>query len=159
MTKPVRFLMPIVIAVLLGPLIAGLAVCLLAVGTNIFDRTGSLPITDLLPMFGFYIVFAYLHGGVIALLAGILVSIWMTWRPPNAIVAIAAAMIATVGYLGVGALGFLGLAEWSNARSNFLLTLVLAVIAADGCWLLTRPFVKASRAEHHAHRSLPENKI
>jgi hypothetical protein len=157
MTKPVRFLIPIVIAMVLGPLIAGLAVCLLAVGTNIFDHTGTLPIADLFPMFGFYIVFAYLNGGVIALLAGILVSIWMIWRSPSAIVAIAAAMIATVGYLGVSALGFLGLAEWSNARSNFLFTLVLAVIAADGCWLLTRPFMKAS--ERIAHRRLPENKI
>jgi hypothetical protein len=71
------------------------------------------------------------------------VSIWMIWRSPSAIVAIAAAMIATVGYLGVGTLGFLGLVEWSNARSNFLFTLVLAVIAADGCWLLTHCFVKA----------------
>src|SRR5476651_1365696 len=69
MTKPVRFLIPIVIAVVLGPLIAGLAVCLLAIGTSIFDHTGSLPIADLFPMFGVYIVFAYLNGGVVALLA------------------------------------------------------------------------------------------
>jgi hypothetical protein len=144
MSKPVRLLLPVMIAVVLGPLIAGLAVCLLAVGTSIFEHTGSLLIADLFPMFVFYIIFSYFSGGAIALLAGILVSIWMIWRPPSAIVVIAAAVIATAVYLAVAALGFLGLSEWSNARSNYLFTLVLAVIAATGCWLLTRRFAKAS---------------
>jgi hypothetical protein len=144
MTKLIRFLMPIVIAVALGPLIAGLAVSIFAFGTSIFDNTGSLPMADILKMSGFYIVFAYFLGSAIAVLAGILVSIWMFWRPPNVIVVIAATVIATCSYMAVGALGYLGPAEWTNAHSNFLLTLVLAVIAAAGCWFLTRRFVKAT---------------
>ena len=104
MTKLIRFLMPIVIAVALGPLIAGLAVSIFAFGTSIFDNTGSLPMADILKMSGFYIVFAYFLGSAIAVLAGILVSIWMFWRPPN----------------------------------------VIVVIAAAGCWFLTRRFVKAT---------------
>jgi hypothetical protein len=143
MTRLIRFLMPIVIAVALGPLIAGLSVFIFAFGANIFDNTGSL-LADLFKMSGVYIVFAYYLGSAIALLAGILVSIWMIWRAPNAIVVIAAAVIATCVYMGVGALGFLGPAEWTNARSNFFFTLVLAVIAAAGCWFLTRRFVKAT---------------
>ena len=144
MTKLIRFLMPIVIAVALGPLIAGLAVSIFAFGTSIFDNTGSLPMADILKMSGFYIVFIYFLGSAIAVLAGILVSIWMFWRPPNVIVVIAATVIATCSYMAVGALGYLGPAEWTNAHSNFLLTLVHAVIAAASCWFLTRRFVKAT---------------
>ena len=142
MTKLIRFLMPIVIAVALGPLIAGLAVSIFAFGTNIFNDTGLL-VADLFEMSGVYIIFAYYLGSAIAVLAGILVSIWMIWRVPNVIVVIAAAVIATCSYMAVGALGFLGSEELTNARSNFLFTLVLAVIAAAGCWFLTRRFVKA----------------
>ena len=134
-----RLLMPIVIAVALGPLIAGLAVWVLAVATNIY--TGAPSIADLFAMSWVYTVFAYVVGGAIALLAGILVSIWMIWRPPNAIVVIAAAAIATSAYLAVGALGFLGPVELNNARNNFLFVLVAAIVAAAGCWLLTRRFL------------------
>jgi hypothetical protein len=138
-----RLVMPIVIAVALGPLIAGLVVSIFAVITNILENAGSLAIVDLLDLFGFYIVFAYILGSMIALLAGTLMSVWMIWRPPSAIVAIAAAEIATCVYMGIGALGFLGPTEWTNARSNFLFTFVLATSAAAGCWFLTRRFVRA----------------
>lgn len=90
-----RLLIPVVVAVVLGPLIGGLAVCVLALASNLVDQTGSLPVIDLFTMFGFYIVFAYISGGAIALLAGILVSIWMISRPPSLIVVVAAAVLAT----------------------------------------------------------------
>jgi hypothetical protein len=143
MTKIIRFLMPIVIAVVLGPLVAGLAVSIFAFGTSIFNNTDSLLMVDLFKMSGVYIVFAYFLGSAIAVLAGILVSIWMIWRPPTVFVAIAAAVIATSGYMAVGAVGLLGPEELTNARSNFLFTMVLAVIAATGCWLLSRRFIRA----------------
>lgn len=141
MTKFVRFIIPIVIAVVLGPLIAGLALCLLAI-SNTLDHTVSLPIADLFSTLWVCIVIAYLSGGAVALMAGILVSMWMLWRPPNAIVVMAAAAIATAGYLGVGALGFLSPAQYGDVRGNFLFALVFAVIAAAGCWLLTSRFVR-----------------
>jgi hypothetical protein len=136
----VRLLMPIVIAVVLGPLIAGLAVCLFAFAniSSAFGGVGWLSIADLPGLSFSYIVFAYRIGGAIALLAGILVSTWMIWRPPSATVVTAAAVIATAAYMGIGALGLLGLAEQTNARSNFLFTLALAVIAANVCWLVIR---------------------
>jgi MFS family permease len=96
MKTVVRLLMPIVIAVVLGPLIAGLAVCLLAVVTNIFDAAGATPAADLVGMFVIYILFTYVGGAPIALLAGVLVSIWMIWRPPGLLVAVVAA-IAAIG--------------------------------------------------------------
>jgi hypothetical protein len=141
MTKLVRLVAPIVIAVGLGPLIAALAVCMLAVGVNLYKQTW-LSAADLFGLLKLYTIFAYLMGGVIALLAGILVSVWMIWRPPSAIVVIPAAVIATCTYLAVGAMGFLGPVQFTNARSNFLFTLTLAVIAAVGCWLLTRRFAR-----------------
>jgi len=134
--------MPIVIAVVLGPLVAGLAVCLLAVGNSIIDQDDWSQSADLRGLSVLYMIFAYLIGGVIALLAGISVSIWMIWHRPNAIVVNAAAVIATVLFMGVGASGFLGLVEETNARSNFVFILVLAVIAANVCWLLTRRFAR-----------------
>ena len=143
MSKLLRHVMPVVIAVGLGPLIAGLAVTIYAVGVNLSDNTGSLPLTDLLKMASFYLIFAYFLGGPIAFLAGLLVSIWMIWRQPNAIAVVSAAMIATCVYMGIGALGALGLAEMTNARSNFVFTLALAAVAAVGAWILTRRFVPA----------------
>jgi hypothetical protein len=143
MTKLLRLVIPVVIAVVLGPLIAGLAIGVFAVAVSIFDSANALPIKELLPMFGVYIASAYLLGGAIALLAGILVSIWTVWRQPSVVVVIAAAIIATSGYMAVGALGLLGPVELTNARSNFFLTLALAVIAAAGCWLVVRPFANA----------------
>jgi hypothetical protein len=92
-------------------------------------------------MFGVYIVFAYRGGGVIAVIAGLLVSIWMIRRPPSLLVVIAAAAVATAVFMAAGALGVLGPVEFTNARSNFLFTLVLAVVAATGCWFLMRRYV------------------
>jgi hypothetical protein len=132
--------MPIVVAVVLGPLIAGLAVCVLATVSNLLDLADSLPVVDLFKMFGFFIVFAYISGVGIALLAGILVSIWMMSRPPSLIVVIAAALLATAIYLGLSALGLLKPVEITSARADFLVIFAVAMIAAIGCWLLTRRF-------------------
>ena len=138
MQRPVRLLMPIVVAVVLGPLIAGLAVCVLAFASNLFDLADSLPLVDLFKLFGFFIVFAYPKGFGIALLAGVLVSIWMISRPPSLIVVVAAALLATAIYFAISALGLVRPIEVTSARADFLLIFALAAIAAIGCWLLTR---------------------
>ena len=144
MTRSLRQLMPIVIALALGPLIAGLAVWVFSLANELFVQSGPPTASELLPMLPVYLAFAYVIGWPIALLAGLLVSVWMIWRQPNVLVAIGAAVLATAGFMGVGATGFLGPVEYTNARSNFPFTLVLAVIAAAGCWLLTRRFAKVS---------------
>ena len=139
-----RFLMPIVIAVVLGPLVAGLAVCLLALVTNISDRfsgIGSLALSDFPGLFLAYVTFAYVIGAPIALLAGLFVSLWMIRRVPNVLVVTVAAVLATGLFIGVAALGLLGPVQETNGRSNLLFTLVFAVIGALGCWLLIRRFL------------------
>ena len=143
MPRAVRLLMPIVVAVVLGPLIAGLAVCVLLIAGNLFDPTGSL--VDLFKAFVVYIIFAYISGGAIALLAGILVSLWMISRPPNLIVVVAAAAIAAVVYLGLGKLGLFSPMILTNER-GFLMIIPLAMFAAAGCWLLTRRFALRHQA-------------
>lgn len=140
MTRLKQFLLPVVVAIGFGPLMAGLGVSLVAIATSLLDPAKTLRITESWPMFGVYIGFAYLVGAPIALMAGILVSVWMIWRPPSLMVAIAAAIVATSCYAAVAALGVLGPVEQTNARSNFLFTIVIAAIAAAACWLLIRRF-------------------
>ncbi|HLL28749.1 MAG TPA: hypothetical protein VKT73_14010 [Xanthobacteraceae bacterium] len=134
--------MPMVIAVGLGPLIAGLIFCLLAVYTNFSDPSTVLPISDLFKMFSIYIVFAYFAGGPIALLAGLIVSIWMIWRSPGLVVAIAAAIIAVCLFRLAAEIEFLSSMDSSMVYNNFVLLLVLSGVAAGVCWLLTRRFAR-----------------
>jgi hypothetical protein len=140
MTKVVRALMPAVVAVVLGPLIAGLMFCLLGLASYFFGPSPGISITGLFTGFGIYMIFSYLVGGPIALLAGLLVSIWMIWRRPSFIVAIVAAIIAVgLSYLA-DAIGISNLL----VRNNLALMLVLAVIAASVCWLVMRRFVRTT---------------
>jgi hypothetical protein len=148
--RVVRFLIPILVAVVLGPLVAGLAVSLFAAANNVFgDTAGALSLLDLFALSGVYILFAYILGGVIALIAGLLVAVWMIWRPPSALVANAAAVAATALFMSVGATGTLGPVLETDGRSNFLFTLLLAVIAANACWLLMRRFAPTAASEAH----------
>jgi len=139
MKRPLRFLTPIVVAGVLGPLAGGLAVCVLVAGTYLADWPLG-PIADLFGAFLLYMVFAYVLGWPIALLAGLLMSIWMSFRAPGIIPAVAAA---------VGAVGLLWLAAAANllgplpnlAFGTFFFTLGASVAAAILCWLVVRPFV------------------
>lgn len=146
MIKVLRFVAPAVIAVALGPLFAGLAVSLFAITNGLFDPANSLEIHEYVTMFGLYIGFAYFLGSKIALLTGILIATWVIWRPLNLIMVVAAALVVTSAFMAAGALGFLGLVEQTNARSNFFFTLMLAVIAAVGCWVMIRGLVKSPSA-------------
>ena len=142
----IRLLMPIAVAVRLGPLVAGLCFCALAISTNLFDQAGGLPIADLFKMYGIYIAFAYFEGSGIALLAGFLVSIWMIWRPPGLHVAVVAALGSVGLYRLAAQIGALSPSGASLVRNNIALTLALAAVSASGCWLLTRRFADSMTA-------------
>jgi hypothetical protein len=144
--KLARLLLPMVIAVVLGPLVAGLAVCLLAVYTNVSDPATALPLADLFVMFAIYISFAYLEGAPIALLAGLLVSIWMLFRPPGLVVAVVAAALAVALFRLAAEFAWLGPIRGGLALNNFRLLLALAVVAAAVCWLLMRRFAARDTA-------------
>jgi len=144
--RVVRLLAPIVVAVVLGPLVAGLAVWLFAVASDLLDPV-LFSFADAGGLLVFYLIMTYFIGWPIALLAGLLVSLWMIRSPPSALAVNASAVIATTVFMGIAATGFLGLVEETNGRSNFLFTLVAALVAANVCWLVMRPFaLKAARA-------------
>ena len=139
-----RFVVPIAVAAVLGPLIASVALWLYGVASDLLDPAASLAGEGGL-LFAF-VVFAYLIGGPIALLAGLLVSLWMIWRPPSAVAVNAAAVIATVVWLGAAEGGFLSVVEEAQGRGALLLMLALAVFAANVCWLLLRRFARLAPA-------------
>ena len=103
-------------------------------------RLVGLVLLGLLVMFGIYIIFAYFEGGPIALLAGLLVSIWMIRRPPGFIVAIVAAVAAVGLYRLAADIGWLSPSGGSLVVNNLALTLAVSVVAAGVCWLLMRRF-------------------
>jgi len=141
----VQLLAPIVIAVVLRPLVAGIAIGLFAAALEMVS-TASLSLADHADLLLFYSIMAYFIGWPVALLAGFLVSLWMIWRPPSALIVNAVAVIATVVFMGAAATGVFGPVEETNGRSNFLFTLVAAIVAANLCWLLMRHFaLKAGR--------------
>ena len=150
----VRFVVPILVAAVPGPLIAGIAVWLFVVASDLFDPASSLAgeggLLSVLAGEGgllfVFVGFAYLIGGPIALLAGVLLSLWMIWRPPSAVAANAAAVIATVIWLGTAEGGFPSLVEEAQGRGSLLFTLALAVFAANVCWFSLRRFVRLASA-------------
>jgi hypothetical protein len=146
MPKPVRLLMPVVIAVVLGPLIAGLALLLFGTVSNLVTHDYPVDFSDadtfkFLPLL---ILFAYYEGGPIALVAGLLVSIWMIRRPPGLVIVVAAAIVAIGLFRLAVEVGMFGTNGAPLARHNLVLTLVLGIVAAAGCWLLTRRFARTA---------------
>jgi len=142
MRRLFRFLMPIVVAVVLGPLVAGLIVCLFALSLYLFGYDNG-PIAELFSIFWVYITFAYFEGGPVALVAGLLVSIWMIWRQPGLMVVILAAIAAIALCYVVDRFGMFNPIGGPLVSNNLGLMLVLSILAAAICWLLTRRFVPA----------------
>jgi hypothetical protein len=143
--RVVELLAPIVIAVVLGPLAVSVTFWLLDLASNVFhllDPESSVALADFPGFLVFLVIMAYVIGGPIAMLAGLLVSLWMIRRPPSALVVNAAAVIATVVFMAVAATGVLGPVEETNARSNVFFTLVSAVFAANVCWSAMRRLLR-----------------
>jgi hypothetical protein len=145
----VCFLVPIVAAVVLGPLAVSLAFWLADLASNVFrllDRDSSVTIADFPGFFVFLVIMAYVIGGPIALLTGLLVSLCMIRHPPSAFIVNAAAATTTFTFMGVAATGLLGPVQETNGRSNFLFILVAAVFAANVYWFVVRRFLPAASA-------------
>lgn len=143
MSKAARILAPIAIATLLGPLAAGLTFCLAAIANAIVSEgADASAITDALKMSVVYIVVAYYDGMKIAVLAGILLAVWMVWRRPGLIAANIAAITAVALHRFAAEIGMLGGADFSALRNNLVLYMVLSVIAATTCWAVTLPWAR-----------------
>jgi hypothetical protein len=138
MKRLLRLSMPIIIAVVLGPLFAGLAVCLYA-AAQFAVATDPGPIAGLLGLCVLYMMFAYVLGWPIAVLAGVLMSVWMMFRAPGVVGAIAAT-VAAVGLMWLVAAADLTGPVPNLAYGMLALTLAVSVAAAIACWLITLPF-------------------
>jgi hypothetical protein len=138
MKRVLRLSTPILVAAVLGPLFAGLAVCLYA-AAQFAIATDPGPISGLLGLCVLYMMFAYALGWPIAALAGLLMSIWMIFRAPGIVGAIAAT-VAAVGLLWLAAAADIMGPVPNLAYGMLALTLAVSVVAAIACWLLTRPF-------------------
>jgi hypothetical protein len=90
-----------------------------------------LALSDFPELFLVYVIFAYVIGGPIALLAGLFVSHWMIRRLPNVLVVTAAAVLATVLFMGVAAFGSCA----GNQRAQQF-SLYAGVRRDRGPWLL-----------------------
>jgi hypothetical protein len=146
----VRFLAPIVVAAVLGPLVVSIGLSLFSIVSLVFDPAALADPRGAFAEFREGVVFlvlgAYFIGGPFAALAGLLVSLWMMRRPPSALVVNAAAVIATGIFISVATTGVFGLVEENNGRRNSMFVLVAAVFAANVCWLLTRRFTRPEPA-------------
>jgi hypothetical protein len=145
-----RFLAPIVVAVILGPLAVSIALWIANVASDLFTHTSS-SLADDGGLLVFLVIMAYFIAWPIALFAGLLVSLWMIRRPPSALAVTAAAVIATLIFMGIAATGVLGPVEETHGRSNLGFMLVAAIFAANVCWFSMRLLLRAAPA------SIPSN--
>jgi hypothetical protein len=142
----IRFLAPIVVAAVLGPLVVSVSLWLFGVASDLFNGTSST-LANEGGFFVFLVIMAYVISWPIALLAGVLVSLWMIRRPPSLLAVNGAAVLATVVFMGVAATGVLGPVEENNGRNNLGFTLVAAVFAANVCWFGMRRFVRPASTD------------
>lgn len=142
----VRFLAPIIVAVILGPLAVSIPLWLANIASDLFNHE-SPSLADAGGLLAFLVIMTYFIGWPISLLAGLLVSLWMIRRPPNLLAVNAAALIATVFFMGIAATGVLGPVEEYNGRSNLLFTLVAAIFAANVCWFLMLRLLRPAMAQ------------
>jgi hypothetical protein len=145
----VRPILPIVVAVGLGPLVAGLIFCILAVAGSILDGSTSVAISDLEGLFFLYIVFSYLAGGPIALIAGVLMSLWMIRYPPGLLAAIGSALLSVTIFLLASTTSLLSAADSNLVRNNLGLTVVMSVLSASICWILLHRFASPAGTPQH----------
>jgi hypothetical protein len=130
----------VLIAVILGPLIAGIALsAFFALALALFVTHSFAPMTisnaslgaSKGALYAFY--HSYYVGVPIALIAGLLVGLtWILWRAPNVVIVLSAAALATLIWNFVG---------WSGSLFDLMLALPAVLLAAAGCWVLSRRYV------------------
>jgi hypothetical protein len=128
--KIFRFVLTVVIAMLLGPLIGGIGFFLVSVAIEIAQS--RLDVADIGGMFLLFVVGAYVVGGVIAFFAGTIVAVAALWRSPTFSLIVAATFVANViCYLTIQP-------GVSYSTGGFLVNLAASVFAAAICWAMFR---------------------
>jgi hypothetical protein len=133
MPKFTRFLLTVVIATVVGPLIGVLPFAVLSAWPGLSGARAG----DIAQWFGTLLLGAYFLGGVIALIAGTIVAAVALWRQPSLMVVLVAAVVATIAWEVAFQGWFLGFFHSVRLTIN----LVMSVFAATVCWLLFRRLV------------------
>jgi hypothetical protein len=139
-SKPTQMLLAVLIAVMLGPPLGAVVVFL--AGFGMYAGAGyswSLSPEGLASggrMLLALVAVAYIFATPIALAGGIFVAGWILWRPPTLGAAVAAALIASLGYTMLRTDGYM--------QRDSLVTVGASVAAATGCWFLTRRFARTA---------------
>ena len=91
--KLVRFVLTVLIATALGPLIGSVA---LVIATRLLHFGFSAGLNDLLEQAAVTVIFGYSMGWKIAFVAGTIIAVAALWRPPTFLTVIAATVVAGV---------------------------------------------------------------
>ena len=127
--KLIRFVLTVVIATVLGPLIGGVAPFLVTAMQLAQSGAGAAEIArSFIPI----VIFAYVVGWVIAFVAGTIVAVAALWRQPTFVVIIAATVVANVGCFMAGQQTY----DW------LFINLPVSAFAATICWLLFRRLLR-----------------
>ncbi len=142
-----RRALAVIIAVGLGPLVAGLIVFVYALGMVFFafdnpPQTVGVALTKAAELFGISIIGAYSIGGIVALIAGLLIALWMKWSPPRLSIVLAAVAVAIVAKFAVTEPRAVLLAIVTLPYGRLPIALALGLLAATICWFMMRRFVR-----------------
>src|SRR5689334_13209574 len=129
-SKIVRFVLIVAVATVLGPLVGGLGLLAASIATDI--ARGEFVVGDLAAMFRLFLLGAYVVGGVIALVAGILLASLSLWRSPTLPMILAAAAAANLICFLMMQVGV------SYGSAGFAANLAASLFAGTVCWFIFR---------------------
>ncbi len=145
--KLIRFFWIVAITTVFGPLIVGSTVFLLIALASITQtESPSFGVMEMLrgtgELFVVLVGAAYLGGGIIAFVAGILVALTTLWRQPNFLTVLGAVVVANIGYCLATVLEVFDSANALSSPSGLFVNLAFSFYAATICWLLFGRFLK-----------------
>ena len=139
-SKFVRFALTVIIAAVLGPLIAGGTY--FAVFAAMLIVQSGFHLGGLAEQFIIMIGVAYLAGGIIALVAGLIVAVAALWREPTFLGIIAAVVVANIAYFAITEPEVFYSTAATIPLQELFVDLVFSVYAGTICWLLFRRLLK-----------------
>lgn len=142
--SPARALLAVAVAVVLGPFMAAVGMWLMMLVATVIDPSGWLPslkdaIAGTPKIFTILVMGSYRVGSTVALLAGLMVGLWMIRRPPNLLVVLAASVVASLIWLGLTEPQvFRGIGHYED----LYVMPPVAAFAGAACWILLRRFAR-----------------
>jgi hypothetical protein len=128
-----RFVLTVVIATLLGPLVGAVLLMLRRIALDVAHS--EFDAADIRGMAILFTLSAYVVGGVIAFAAGLIVAIAGLWRQPTFPIILAAIVVANVGYY------LLGQHMVSYGPAGLLQSTLVSLVAGAIIWLIFRRYL------------------